>query len=949
MMAWPASAGVVGVAPPAVVQEQAPVWSPRALRQAIGGEDAITLEVALDVELDDRGRVMRVVVTRAAVPSLGWAAMGALSGFSFSPAMATHDDGLVLPTAVRFVYTMHFELAAVPPPPPPTGVVRGSVHVSRDEAGIEGAHVHVVRDGREVEVVTDGLGDFVLPPLPPGDVELLVDAPGFIGARAVVRVVSGSTQDVLVHLDRAGSRRETVVVGRTSREVVRRTLTQSVGVMDGASLARVRGRTLADTLSELPGVTMVQAGPQQQKPVVRGLFGRRLVMLSDGVRHEGQDWGLDHAPEIDPQGAGQITVVKGAAGVRYGADAIGGVILVDPLPLRLDPGLAGEVFVTGVDNGLRGGVGGRVDFVLPQLPNLTLRLEGNSARGGAVATPDYVLGNTASAVDNVAVTAEWRALVWQRAITAKLSYRHHEADLGICYCLEVATPEDLRQRLQAGIPAGASSWTMRHDRDRPRQHVKHDTAMARVDVDLGVGVLQSTYAFQLDDRDEFDQVRGSVTGPQFSFLLATHAVDVTFRHRRLDLGAFSLHGMAGVRGDAQLHAYEGLQLIPNFRRFTGGVFALERLVVDDVFGLGDLEVIAGARADGLHQTSFLSDRAFQTQVRRGRLDDDDCALADDVARCDKLLPAGSVTLGSRWHLPLPLPASIGGTLQDAITLQVDLSSATRFPDVDELYLGGRAPGLPVFGLGDAGLSTERTWQVSFGGELRVPGLLLEVGAFASRINDYIAFGPELGPDGRPVVDVLITGAYPRFASQAVEATMAGIDGGAVLGPEEVVSLALQGAVVQGQDLTHGAYLPFVPPPQVRAELRLHPDERMLSMLSSSLPSFLQQTRLTTGVVVVARQDRTDARSDFAPPPPGFALWHASASTEIAAFGLPVQLGVEGRNLLNTRYRDAMSLMRFFADQPGRELWLRASVRFDDVFADHDHDSHEAVSDDALPH
>jgi iron complex outermembrane receptor protein len=952
LWAWSArAADQPEVLPPEVLVEAAADFPDDARREGVAGD------VVLEVELDDAGQVMRVAVARSPDRRLSWAAMGALTTFSFRPARLRHDDGREVPMPVRFHYTLSFALpptsssTSSSPSVPATGLVRGVVHAASDESGIAGAHIHVQRgeadvvvDGTVVDVVSDGLGGFTLPPLPVGPVELLVDAPGYVAARVRLDVIAGS-QEILVHLDPlpVGSR-ELVVVGRQSREVVRRTLTTSVAVVDQAALGRVRGRGLADVVADVPGVTMVQSGPWQAKPVVRGLFGRRLVMLTDGVRHEGQDWGIDHAPEIDVQGAGELTVVKGAAGVRYGADAIGGVILVDPPRLRLDPGMAGEVYASGVDNGLRGSVGGRVDLVLPQLPSLSLRLEGNSSRGAAVSTPDYVLGNTFSAIDNVGVVAEYRALVFERAVTAKLAFRHHEADLGICYCLEIATPEALKARLAAGVPPGAEAWTTSYEADRPRQHVKHDLALARVDVDLGVGQLQTTYAFQLDDRDEFDRVRRAIEGPQFSFLLQTHALDLVFVQRRQRFGRFTLHGQVGARGDAQLHAYEGLQLIPNYRRFTGGLFGLERLVVEDFGGLGALELVAGARVDGLQQTSFLSERAFSTQVRRGRIADDDCTLVGDVARCDKTLPAASVTLGSRLAVPLALP---GSDRSDTLTLSVDLSSAARFPDVDELYLGGQSPSFPVFGLGDAGLGTERTWQLTLGGELRTPDVLVEAGAFASRINDYIAFGPEI-VDGRPVIDVLISGAYPRFSSRAVEAMLSGVDGGAVLWPTSLVSVAVQAALVRGLDLSGGGYLPFMPPDQVRAELRLQPDA-WLQTVAPAVGDRLRGTRFATGVVVVAAQTRSDPSSDFAPPPPGYTLWNASASTETDLLGLPVQVGLEGRNLLNTRFRDPMSLMRFFADQPGRELWLRLAVRFDDVFADHDHDSHQAVDAAALPH
>ena len=53
------------------------------------------------------------------------------------------------------------------------------------------------------------------------------------------------------------------------------------------------------------------------------------------MRHGFQNWGIDHAPEIDISSADNISVIKGAAGVRYGPEALGGVVLVEGPQLNL--------------------------------------------------------------------------------------------------------------------------------------------------------------------------------------------------------------------------------------------------------------------------------------------------------------------------------------------------------------------------------------------------------------------------------------------------------------------------------------------------------------------------------------------------------------------------------------------------------------------------------------
>lgn len=81
-----------------------------------------------------------------------------------------------------------------------------------------------------------------------------------------------------------------------------------------------KGVNLGETLKRLPGVTTLNTGATISKPVIQGLH-QPDRHRQNSVVLEGQQWGSEHAPEIDPFSADKITVVKGAAGVRYGVGA----------------------------------------------------------------------------------------------------------------------------------------------------------------------------------------------------------------------------------------------------------------------------------------------------------------------------------------------------------------------------------------------------------------------------------------------------------------------------------------------------------------------------------------------------------------------------------------------------------------------------------------------------
>ncbi|MFQ9996771.1 MAG: TonB-dependent receptor plug domain-containing protein, partial [Hoylesella buccalis] len=93
-------------------------------------------------------------------------------------------------------------------------------------------------------------------------------------------------------------------------------------------IARAAGKSLASMLENVSGVSMLQTGSNVAKPVIHGMYGNRILVVSRGARLTGQQWGIDHAPEIDKNAFNDVVVVKGSESVRYGAEALGGIILM---------------------------------------------------------------------------------------------------------------------------------------------------------------------------------------------------------------------------------------------------------------------------------------------------------------------------------------------------------------------------------------------------------------------------------------------------------------------------------------------------------------------------------------------------------------------------------------------------------------------------------------------
>lgn len=106
-------------------------------------------------------------------------------------------------------------------------------------------------------------------------------------------------------------------------------MTTPAKVLEGDELVQRRAATLGETLDGLPGVQAAGFGAGASRPVIRGLDGGRVKVLSDGVDVlDTSTLSQDHAVTVEPLLAERIEVLKGPATLLYGGGAIGGVVNV---------------------------------------------------------------------------------------------------------------------------------------------------------------------------------------------------------------------------------------------------------------------------------------------------------------------------------------------------------------------------------------------------------------------------------------------------------------------------------------------------------------------------------------------------------------------------------------------------------------------------------------------
>ena len=648
---------------------------------------------------------------------------------------------------------------------------------------------------------------------------------------------------------------------------------RSISILEAEDLAEVRGQTLGETLEDLPGLRALKTGPSISKPVVRGLHSQRVLVLNAGVSLEGQQWGGEHAPEIDPFAPVRIEVVKGVAGVEYGVGAIGGVIRIEPLELPYIPGqgVSGQLSINGFSNNLQGAGAIYLEGASNKMPGLGWRVQTSVRKAGDTHAPDYIIGNSAFKEFNGSASLG----IHRERYHVFGMYSRFGTELGIFTGAHIGNLNDLLRAIERGEPSIEGNFG--YDIGLPKQVITHDLATIQGDFHLLAGhTIEARYGVQRNHRQEFDaHGRGDdddLNRPAFDLSLISHSLEVKFQHNPTE----HFVGAIGVSGLNQLNKNDASGfLIPNFRALTGGIFMRETWIKRN------LTLEAGVRYD------YRWVRAWPRE---------NGSRGDFVKRITNYSSLSGV-LGGIWQFA------------PTWSLGANLGTSWRPPSVNELYNFGVHHGTAQFEIGDPDLESERSIGLDVTLRHQSASSRLEFSVYNTSFDSFIFQLPDLTPR------ITIRGTFPTFRYVQAGAVLRGFDFSYEHDPAEFLTLGIQASVVRGENKDTNEPLINMPSDRVIPRMTFHLHE------SGSL----QKADIYMEGVLVARQTRVPENVDYAEPPDGYALINAGVATTFVMNQTPISVNLEVQNALNTSYRDYLSRFRYFIDDPGRSLVLRVQV------------------------
>lgn len=727
-------------------------------------------------------------------------------------------------------------------------------------------------------VKTDSLGRSVFLDLCPGTYNLLISHEGCTPMDAHIHLKNNMSQRF--NLPHAATELEQVtIVGQGNRKELSHS-----EMLKSKDLEAKRGLSLGEALGQISGVNVLQTGTNIFKPIIHGLHSNRVLVLNNGIRQEGQQWGSEHAPELDPYIATRLTVIKGAGSLRYGGDAIGGVVLVEPRLLSAVPGWQGEINLAAFSNNRMGVISGILEQGPRKPTGFAWRLQGTLKRGGNARTPDYWLANSGLAEYNISATGGWRG----EHKGLELFYSQFNTKLGIFAGSHIGNTTDLLNAIEQGIPPeNIRNQPFSYQIDRPYQLINHHLLKAKAYWRTGtysrINLISSA---QYNLRKEYDLKRfaSSTDRPQLDMGLATVGSDLAWEHYSGNIW----RGTIGLSGIFQANDYYERFFIPNYRALNAGLYIIEKMT------LGNLQLEGGLRFD--------SRNFFQITRNSGE------------------------QFNNRNYHHLSGNGTIRYAFSEVFQVSLNGSSTWRPPHVNELFSNGLHHGAARIEVGQENLKLERADGLMANFELNTGVIKMELGIFHKEIRNFIFLKPDYPPQ------LTIRGSFPSFLFDQTNARLTGLDFKSSLNFGQHFIWHSRASLLRAYDKMAEDWLIQIPADKLEQELELVISDSKNwkeSFLKIQIPYHFRQSRVPSkGNILIKKPDGSiSLEADYAPAPEAYMLLGFEGGTSRVIGGKQVQFILTGTNLLNKAYRDYLNAFRYFSHNPGINIALKVKISF----------------------
>ncbi len=721
--------------------------------------------------------------------------------------------------------------------------------------------------------VTDISGNYRIDNLPPKTLLVQISSLGYKMVAENIPLAQTSKKDYVLE-ETIIEINEIAVTGQASATQAVKTPT-SISVITRNELQQQGTTNIIDAISSQPGISQITTGSGISKPVIRGLGYNRIVVMNDGIRQEGQQWGDEHGIEIDESEVDRVEILKGPASLMYGSDAIAGVINFLSSPI-LPEGKKTLNFLANyqTNNGLRAYslnfAGHEKSFVWD------VRYSNKAAHAYKNKYDGYVYnsGFSENAVSALLGINKWWGYSHLTLSAYQLTPGIVEGDRDSATG-QFIKPVAIDNETEAEAIATDKDFLI-YKHQMPYQQVKHYKAALNNNILLGNGFLKTTIGFQQNHRQEFEDVLNPENYALY-FKLNTINYDVHYLVPENKGWGISF----GVNGMYQNSRNLGEEfLIPEFRLFDIGTFIMIKKTWDK------LDISGGLRYDNRSETAdalYLGENGEVT----GAVSPD---ATQKFAAFNGNFDGVSGSLGASYRF------------SDHWNMKLNLSRAFRAPNISELGSNGVHEGTIRYEIGNQRLKAETSLQLDYELGFNSRHVSTKVNLFSNLIDNYIyshKLSSVLGGDS-------IAEDMACFKFESGKARVSGGEFILDIHPHPLDWLHFQNSFsyVNAQLLNQPdstRYLPFTPAPRWNSELRAEIETR---------GNLLKNTYISLGIEHYFRQNNVYSAYATETTTPAYSLVNAAFGTDLLINKQKITVYINAANLTDMAYQSHLSRLKY---------------------------------------
>lgn len=774
----------------------------------------------------------------------------------------------------------------------------GKIIDFHNNAPLVGATIIVA--GMDKAVLSDFDGTFKIDDLCKGSYRLQIYHPECLTKVVSIKIDKDTFEKI--YLEHHISKLEQVVILGKAHE---NTLLSAEEIrLSSEEISRNSAGSLGNALQQISGVSSLNTGNHISKPVIQGLSGSRVLIMNHGARMQGQDWGAEHAPSIDINSAGNISVIKGAAALQYGGDAVGGIIKIIPKQVPRIDSLYGKTVMVAASNGR--GTSITSSLTKSYKNGWYASVQGTWKRFGDSEAPDYVLSNTGYSEKDVS----FRFGFDKYTHGLEVYYSYYQNEIGILAASHLGGAQDQIRALKSERPLIIRDFT--YDIEAPKQKVAHQ--LAKVEYfkrfkDFGKMTLH--YDFQQNHRLEFDRRRNSAENdrPAIDLTLKTHTISSDLEYNALH----GLHAKIGIMGRYQSNFSDpktGVKrLIPDYEETDFGAYALAS------YDLGNqLTAEAGFRYDYSHIDAYKYYRKSLWENRNH----------DQIYANFEVRDFGTQILTNpvfSFHA-ISSTAGIHYDFSKDWELLFNYSLASRIPNPSELFSEGLHHSAARIEVGDLRFDKEVANKLTL-------SLKKESDIFRFTVTPYINFIDDfmlLEPVG---IRQTIRGSYQVWEYRQTNARLIGLDLDAAIKLSNHFHFDHVFSIVKGKDVSKDRALINIPAANTLNSISY--TNKKAGHLRVALESkyvFEQNEYPNNNFEVFVPITQSTEIVDLSTPPGAYHILNFSAGVDLLKKqNQHLRLGLKISNLLDRSYREYLNRHRYYVDNLGRNILLRLTFNY----------------------